>query len=97
MLLSQLGHSAVVSIISSFKNLNISLFTPIELLKMKQMLLFFIFWNIQSGKSIIGGKEVIVYYFQSKTEVVKLPHLLWCGLSYYQPLEATFRFASRGW
>ena len=26
-------------------------------------------------------KVVIVYYFQSKTEVVKLPHLEWCGLS----------------
>ena len=26
---------------------------------MKLMLLFFIFWNIQSGKAIIGGKEVI--------------------------------------
>ena len=44
---------------------------PIELLKMKIMLLFFIFWNIQSGKAInvgkadaethqiYGGKEVI--------------------------------------
>ena len=26
---------------------------------MKLILLFFIFWNIQSGKAIIGGKEVI--------------------------------------
>ena len=41
--------------------------------------------------------KVIVYYFQSKTEVVKLPHLAWCGLSYYQPREAKRNVASRGW
>ena len=40
---------------------------------------------------------IVVYYLRFKKEVVKLPHLEWCGLSYYQPQEAKRSVASRGW
>ena len=50
-------------------------------------------WDLQelcSRYKYRDNKQVIYYSitFQFKKEVVILPHLEWCGFSYYQPREA---------